>query len=178
MTLDYLNDINYDYINKYRNRTLENSDIEDYNCGGAALLTYNAFIPYRDRTAHIDGVEQLYYCGMTIDEIESIILQKDIAQMLKEFNGDLVLVDKDYTLKQNERLIAYRIFITIDDYDDGIEIDSDFHFKFKDYGQKKWFEKTGFVGKIRSCNLNDWTSGIWEYDSEVVYFKLLIGERI
>ena len=115
---------------------------------------------------------------MTIDEIEGIILQKDITQMLKEFNGDLVLVDKDYIPKQNERLIAYRIFITIDDYDDGIEIDSDFHFKFKDYGQKKWFEKTGFVGKIRSCSLNDWTSGIWEYDSEVVYFKLLIGERI
>lgn len=177
MNLDYLSDKNYDYTNKYRNRTLENSSIEDYNCGGAALLTYNAFIPYRDREEHIDGVAQMYNLGFTIDEIENAVLWKDVHQMLKEFNGDLTLVDKNYILKKNERLIAYRIFITIDDYDNELEIDSDFHFKFKDYGQKKWFEKTGFVGKIHSCNLNDWTSGIWEYDSEIIYFKLLIGEK-
>lgn len=178
MSLEYLHDVNYDFINKFKNRTLENSDINDYNCGGAALLTYNAFIPYRDRTDHLEGVREMYESGMSIPEIEQVVLELDVEQMLKEFQGKLQVVEKNYELAANERLIAYRIFITVYDYFDEAEFDSDFHFKFKDYGQKKWFEKCGFGGRIHSCNLNNWTSGIWDYDSEIIYFKLLMGEKI
>lgn len=174
MSLEYLRDINYDFTNKLKNRTLENSNIEDYNCGGAALLTYNAFIPYRDRTDHLDGVLEMYEDGLNIAEIEAIVLRWDVHQMLKEFQGRLRIVDKNYELAANERLIAYRIFITIDEYSNDVEFDSDFHFKFKDYGQKKWFEKCGFSGKIRSCSLYNWDNGIWTYDSETVYFVLKI----
>lgn len=174
MSLEYLHDVNYDFINKFKNRTIENSDINDYNCGGAALLTYNAFIPYRDRTDHLEGVREMYESGMSISEIEQVVLAWDVEQMLKEFQGRLRVVEKNYDLAANERLIAYRIFIIIDDYLNDVEFDSDFHFKFKDYGQKKWFEKCGFSGKIRSCSLYNWDNGIWTYDSETVYFVLKI----
>ena len=174
MSLEYLHDVNYDFINKFKNRTLENSDINDYNCGGAALLTYNAFIPYRDRSDHLEGVQEMYEGGLSIPEIEHIVLTWDVEQMLKEFQGRLRVVEKNYALAANERLIAYRIFITIDEYSNDVEFDSDFHFKFKDYGQKKWFEKCGFSGKIRSCSLYNWDNGIWTYDSETVYFVLKI----
>ena len=116
MSLEYLRDVNYDFINKFKNRTLENSDADDYNCGGAALLTYNAFIPYRDRTDHLEGVQEMYESGMSISEIEHVVLTWDVEQMLKEFQGRLRVVEKNYELAANERLIAYRIFITVDDY--------------------------------------------------------------
>lgn len=174
MSLEYLRDVNYDFINKFKNRTLENSNIDDYNCGGAALLTYNAFIPYRDRSDHLEGVQEMYEGGMSIPEIEHIVLTWDVEQMLKEFQGKLRVVEKNYELAANERLIAYRIFITVDEYFDKGEFDSDFHFKFRDYGQTEWFEKCGFSGKIHSCSLYDWDNGIWTYDSETIYFALKI----
>ena len=175
MSLEYLRDVNYDFINKFKNRTLENSDADDYNCGGAALLTYNAFIPYRDRTDHLEGVQEMYESGMSISEIEHVVLTWDVEQMLKEFQGRLRVVEKNYELAANERLIAYRIFITVDDYLDELEFDSDYHFKFKDYGQKKWFEKCGFRGRIHSCSCNNWKNGIYYYDSETVYFVLTLN---
>lgn len=173
MSLEYLRDVNYDFINKFKNRTIENSHIKDYNCGGAALLTYNAFIPYRDREDHLDGVEEMYDDGLTIPEIERIVLKWDVQQMLEEFQGRLKVVNKHYELAENERLIAYRIFITIDDYSNDVEFDSDFHFKFRDFGQNIWFEKCGFNGEIHSCDLYNWKNGIWEYDSDIIYFALL-----
>lgn len=172
MSLSYLRDVNYDFTNELKNRTLENSNIEDYNCGGAALLTYNAFIPYRDRFDHLDGVLEMYEDGLNIAEIEDVVLRWDVYQMLKEFQGRLRIVDKNYELAANERLIAYRIFITVYDYLNNVEFDSDFHFKFRDYGQDKWFEKCGFSGKIHSCSIYNWDSGIWSYDSDIIYFAL------
>ena len=114
----------------------------------------------------------MYENGMSISEIEHVVLWWDVDQMLKEFQGRLRVVGKDYELAANERLIAYRIFITVDDYLNDVEFDSDFHFKFRDYGQKKWFEKCGFGGRIHSCSGNDWENGIYYYDSDTVYFVL------
>lgn len=176
MSFEYLYDINYDFTNKLKNRTLENSDVKDYNCGGAALLTYNAFIPYRDRTDHTDGVLELYEKGFNISEIEDIVLWLDVKQMVKEFNGKLRVVEENYEPAANERLIAYRIFIIIDYYEDidDFDIDSDYHFKYRDYNSDTWFEKCGFVGETHPCCIDNWQSGIWEYDSDIVYLALTL----
>ena len=111
MDISIFTDPNYDFTNDLHKRNYSNTDLIDYNCGGAALLTFNAFIPYRDRSGHMDGVARMMQRGYSWDKTINIVLEKDIKQMLNEFGGRLKLVDYNYELNQDERLIAYRIFL-------------------------------------------------------------------
>ena len=111
---------------------------------------------------------------------------RDIKQMLNEFGGRLKLVDCNYELNQDERLIAYRIFLDKELYNIGISkysdiddlcefIDSDFHFKFKDYNDKSWYQKLGFTEDgIVKTTVNNWRNGSIYYNSRTVFFCLKI----
>lgn len=174
INIELFKDSNYDFTNDLKKRNYFNTNFTDYNCGGAALLTFNAFIPYRDREEHTEGILKMKDKGYTWDKVVNIILNRDIKQMLKEFSGKLSIVSSDYEIKSNERLIAYRIFIDKEYYEEGF-IDSDFHFKFRDYGSSSWFEKLGFSEDgIVETDINDWDYGSICYNSRTVFFCLKI----
>ena len=186
MDISIFTDPNYDFTNDLHKRNYSNTDLIDYNCGGAALLTFNAFIPYRDRSGHMDGVARMMQRGYSWDKTINIVLERDIKQMLNEFGGRLKLVNCNYELNQDERLIAYRIFLDKELYNIGISkysdiddlcefIDSDFHFKFKDYNDKSWYQKLGFTEDgIVKTTVNNWRNGSIYYNSRTVFFCLKI----
>lgn len=186
MDISIFTDPNYDFTNDLHKRNYSNTNFSDYNCGGAALLTFNAFIPYRDRSDHMDGVARMMQRGYSWDKTINIVLERDIKQMLNEFSGRLKLVDCNYELNQDERLIAYRIFLDKELYNIGISkyssiddlcefIESDFHFKFKDYNDKSWYQKLGFTEDgIVKTTVNNWRNGSIYYNSRTVFFCLKI----
>lgn len=163
----------YDYLNTNHYRNSANTAFCDYNCGGYALMTYNWYLPYYNSTSdHVETIEELWDEGYSIEDIYSFIIDADIANMLSDF-PQLRQVDRCYDLKPSERLIAYRFYAIIDELSDGyIDVDSDFHYRFKDYGDTGWKEKRG------SCPCEELTeedNKYWgDYDSKICYFVMPI----
>lgn len=174
-----------DPLNISHKRNRYNTPREVYNCGGFALSTYDWLCPYvrtDDSTAKYDLpdgtytdeerafiIEHLIENGWTEVDIEEEILRCDVSFLLDEypFLEPVELAECDIS----DTVIAYRIFIKIDD-ELGIVEDTDFHFKVRINGF--WFEKMGSQ-EVRLCDLDEHEPWLMSnsdtmYTSRIEYF--------
>ena len=106
--------------------------------------------------------------GHSREEVMSIVLPYDIEAILSACPWVQLA---DASAPADKRLIAYRLCLNQEEFDDG-EIDEDFHFRVRIDGL--WYEKCG-EGDIHLCR-NQNIEDIWEcdddliYDSEIIYF--------
>lgn len=172
----------FDFFNSKGLRNADNTDDYDYNCAGYALDTFSWYSVYeegRDCDEEAEEIEKLLDI-YTIDEIYDLKLQEYTEKMLNDFPNLRVLKDPT-EVKENERLIYFRIFISdkyLEDYD---EISTDFHFCWFDKETNHWKEKAG-SSEIRNCDYNI-KNDLWPlagddifYDSRTVYLALKEGK--
>ena len=136
------------------------------NCGSYALNLQGWYDP-ESYFCHIydceypdDGMMELYECGYDENEINNIYADTLIEGMLKEFDGELRLINPDDKIEDNEELIAFRTFAYLED--DEEYFCSDFHFRvFRD---GTWKEKQGWQ-RVEECDMDYWGM----YDSQTYY---------
>lgn len=170
-------DIQKDWFNRDGKRNSSNTDSDYYNCGGFALSTYSWYKPYSyDRSKIVDTIVDLTAEGLSYRDITSIILDEFEEQMLEDF-PDLKVVSSSYQPKENEDLIAFRIFYYLELEEDNNEyevefFDYDFHYRVLREG--KWVEKCGgcLIQEADEPELEpDWEAfDGYYYDSEIRYY--------
>jgi len=173
-----------DPLNKDGVRNQRNTPVTAYNCGGFALSTYNWICPYVRTDDSVDkydipddvytDVERegvmstLVEMGWTESDIEEEILYHDVNFLLEEYPFLEAVNLED--CKLDETVIAYRLFVHIDDDNTCVE-DTDFHFKVRINGF--WFEKMGNE-PIHLCQLEDTKPWVvneeLQYTSSIAYF--------
>lgn len=164
-----------DYLNSRGRRNSNNTSIYDYNCGGYALNTFSWFYP----SSESDWEKRDYFFRrelkeFSIEEVYHKYVLRDTYNMIKKFNGKLRRINSIDDIRPGERVIAYRMC-----YNE-LDGETDFHFIFRDYGDKKWHHKMG--DKEIQRNKFDtnyvlgpvWDSGYYNYDSEIILMALIL----
>ena len=160
-----------DYFNNKKTRNIENTSVEDYNCGGYALKTFNWYLPWGNHT-HSELAEDFYQEGLSKEEIQKAILKEDLKTLLTDFKDKLIYISSIEEASPKDTVIAYRLYVKIyDDEDEMCEnVDTDFHFRVRI--NNLWSEKCGSC-EIKSCLF---TEGPWDvggdciYDGPILYF--------
>lgn len=138
------------------------------NCGSFALRTEEWYDPDGSiGWASIeDWVREGFSNGLERQEMSNLFLDRIVEQVLYDFNDIRVLFNgNEDEVKDNEELIALRVFANYDFDDDWA--DWDFHFKVLRDG--RWQEKNG-DSEVHYCDLEDWSSGCLDYISDTVFF--------
>lgn len=135
------------------------------NCGSYAFNLVRWYNP--DEAFDQDDIELGYQLiereGFNEEEVIQILFERDVEQILKDFNVTMV-DNKNYPLAENEELIAFRIGINRDSFDDDALI-IDQHFRVKRNG--KWFEKCGCSGVHE---VKDYNEKPWMISAELIYW--------
>lgn len=143
-----------DKLNLRGQRTVNNTNRLDFNCGGYALETYNWYLPVAKQE---QGEKMFGWCrSMALEEV----LDKTVKHMLKEFKGKLRVIKDVAELQEGEYAIAYCVG------------EEDFHY-IKRHDSGHWLHKTGRNPRIKRMTKKDVFSGMWcdgMYHSEVVLF--------
>lgn len=164
-----------DYLNSMGRRNSNNTSLYDYNCGGYALNTFSWFYP----SGESDWEKRNYFFRrelkeFTIEEVYHKYILRDAYNMIKSFNGRLRRINSIYDIRPGERVIAYRMCYDVSDDE------TDFHFIFRDYNDKKWHHKLG-EGNIQRNRFDTdyvlnhtWDCGYYNYDSEIILMALIL----
>lgn len=167
----------------------QTAELDDYNCGGFALSTFDIVAPYDDddydenlridtAIALMDRFESTRIVEDIIAEIDAeyLLLRYPFLQRITSREADLMVQNES---KYKPTIIAYRVFFKFRRTDDGFRVDdSDFHFKV--YLKGQWYEKRGSseVEKCTRCALKPW---YYEedtiYTSKIIYFIDKGGKR-
>lgn len=152
-----------------------NSDLSYYdesclytNCGSYALRLNEWYDPgdyLNDIIGDVyDWVNEMGNSGYSDLDISIEYGDLLIHGMLKEFEGELEICDGKIPTSSNVELIAFN---TMCEWNEGENVDYDFHFKvFRD---GKWMEKCG-ANKVRECDEDEW--GIYIGDVTYLYHKI------
>ena len=102
-----------DKLNLKGHRNQKNTATHSYNCYGYALNTFSWMLPYDadEEDLRDSEIEELFDNGFTLEEIEDIILEKDIEYIMDTFKDKIRLLSSPLDVTASERLIAYRIFV-------------------------------------------------------------------
>lgn len=161
-----------DPLNCNRTRNEGNTYYGDYNCGGWALGTFSWFVPYR-------APVERYHClaSTEVEEdlrnlLEDQFLWEDVEFLLNTFSN-LTMINSLNDVSKDATVIAYRIGVFEDDYEE--EWDYDFHFKVRRHGH--WTEKCGggAVKEVKEQDVfGDWINSVegFYYSSELILFEL------
>lgn len=140
---------------------------------GFALNIEEWLTPYEDDwgVEREDTMIEMWDTGAPINEIYDVFLNADADYLTTNYPLEVITEEEFKALPKDCEVVAYRIGINYDAYEeDGIP-DSDFHFKVRRNGQ--WYEKTGGAAPTK-CDLE--TDKPWEahdgllYDSRIIYF--------
>lgn len=171
------------YLNTNKERNINNTETEDFNCGGYALGTFNWYAPYHNQgyedfeyssESRDEEVQEMLDCGNSVDDIVNFFACKDADSILKDFpNLELISYEEVLSLPTNKKVVAFRESIVV--YDDDPEYrelnTQDFHFKVRING--KWKEKQGGE-EIHDCDLipfDDWfVDEDLNYTGKIMYF--------
>lgn len=147
-----------DYYN-LRGRNSRNTDLDDYNCGGFALGTFNWYLPYASWSETTDN---LYFRRhMNTDAI----VRYYANYILLDFGNRIREIKSVEELKVGERAIAFRA---------GVD---DFHFCVRGKNGV-WYHKPGrnTIRRIKRSEVfaEEWVSPdhFVVYDSEIILFAL------
>lgn len=182
-----------DYLNQKRTRNSQNTDSFDYNCAGYCLNTYCWYNPYDDliRQENCDDMMELVellfnFYGHKVEEIYEELLDCARDKILKDFDGDIRVIQSFKQIKRNEKLVIYKIGIDYE-FDMAFNIyevnNCDFHFKQLDKlinnDEGYWSHKPGGTEIIKTCQSiedivkNPWVrEDNWAYDSDCILFAV------
>lgn len=135
------------------------------NCGGYAFGISGWFRPYKDEWERRRVIMNMYEEGYSAYEIEKELLKSDVSFMKETFGGALSAYTSLDTIPNSKRVIAYRLCVDLDDFNE--DYYTDFHFKVRENG--KWMHKQGAT-KPEECELDpdkDW--GLLEDDNETIF---------
>jgi hypothetical protein len=180
-----------DYLNVKRTRNCDNTDIEDYNCGGYCMNTFSWYNPYTEIAEEEgfdsfgDWAEDLRTgWGMEIADIYEYLLKVGREEILKDFPDTARLIRSAADVNEDEKLVAYRIGLVFLYDDEGCEYleHGDFHFKQwegdywtdKPGGSDLRFEEETIDGMLDKVWVNSWWDGTG-YDSDVILFAVKKG---
>lgn len=133
------------------------------NCGSFALRLKEWYDNEVDE--YMGGIEQwcleLLEEGIPDEEIPDMIAETYLDRLRAEFGNSVRLMSKlDHAtmLKAtsrnfNEELIAFRIYVPVEDWDPEEYLEFDFHFKVWRNGH--WMEKNG-GGAVHECSIDNW----------------------
>lgn len=100
--------------------------------------------------------------GLDETDVIHLLFDRNVEQIHQDF--ELEDADnKDYPLKDNEELIAFRMCINKTFYDDELVVD--YHFRVKREG--KWMEKCG-TGPVRT--IEDYNEDPWSCGEDLIYW--------
>lgn len=147
-----------DYYN-LKGRNSRNTDLDDYNCGGYALGTFNWYLPFADLS---ESTNTLYFRRrMSVNEI----VRYYANYILLDFGARIREIQSVEELKVGERAIAFRA---------GVD---DFHFCVRGKNGV-WYHKPGrnTIRRIKKSEVftKEWVSPdhFVIYDSDIVLFAL------
>ena len=143
-----------DLYNKEK-RNQETAWVDEYNCAGFALGTFNWLLPY-DEDTRVD-VEDMPNTDLYTTD--------NFTKWLLEHFDNLRLIDYPSQAKDNEEVIGMRIDL------DGL----DFHFIRRKLN-KKWYHKRGHLD-VEKFNENVFNK-TWcnRYNSEIIFFAKKLGK--
>lgn len=136
------------------------------NCGSLALNIEEWYSP--DEEFEMDDLDMAVVLsdeGESDDEILNFLFERNVEKILEDFvvDFDIHRVDsKDYPLKPNEELIAFRQCFNRTFYDENVVVD--YHFRVKRNG--KWIEKMG-AGPVKP--VEDYNEEPWMASEELIY---------
>ena len=180
-----------DYLNVKRTRNCDNTDIEDYNCGGYCMNTFSWYNPYMEIAEEEgfdsfgDWAEELRTgWEMEIADIYEYLLRVGREEILKDFPDTVRLIQSAADVNEDEKLVAYRIglIFVCDEYGHEYLEHGDFHFKQwegdywtdKPGGGNLRFEEETIDGMLNKIWVNSWWDGTG-YDSDVILFAVKKG---
>lgn len=159
MSLSFIRNFDPDYFNDWP---------YDANCGSYAFNIcgwYDADCEFEDEVGDVgEWIKELSEDGLSDFAISEIYAEVLVEQILKDFYGEVRLLEEIPLLKPNEELIAFRTFCTMEDT--GIP---DFDYHFKVYRDGHWKEKCG-ASEVSDCTLENWNYEDFSYISPVHFF--------
>lgn len=154
------------------------------NCGSYALDVDTWFHPYSNwdedderepwdvwtYDEREDDVKYYYEQGCSETEIYEYIMEKDADEILRQCPW-LRQCDPE-TCDDGRRLIAYRIGIDWEAYEQDDYFDTDFHFRLRENGVWKEKNGSGAVHRVYDAENFDepWEASAMTYDSPIIYF--------
>lgn len=142
---------------------------DEGNCGSFALNVREWYVSDRDFDNTTIADDMLSY-GEDIDDVLEYLTERNVAQILEDFEDEIRLVFSEDEVEDNEELIAFRLGV----FEYCEEIDTDFHFKVKRNGC--WMEKRGST-EVRFCELEEddiWISSTAQYNGPLVFLAKTI----
>lgn len=141
-----------------------NEECMHANCGSFAFNIREWYCP--DECFDQDDLELAAQLiddeGLDETDVIRLLFDRNVEQIHQDF--ELKDVDnKDYPLKDNEELIAFRMCINRTFYDDELVVD--YHFRVKREG--KWMEKCG-IGRVRT--IEDYNEDPWVEGEDLIYW--------
>ena len=140
----------------------ENSQFST-NCGSYAFNICEWYCP--DENFDEDDIELAYELidekNMDEDDVIDILFKRNVEQIHKDFDIEETSY-MDYPLKKNEELIAFRMCLNRDLWDEGLVVD--YHFRVKRNG--KWMEKCG-SGRVQE--VEDFNESPWKVSEDLIY---------
>ena len=143
------------------------TNLQDGNCGSFALNIKEWYLSDR-KFDNTDIAWEMECQGYDLNSILEYLTSINVEQILADFVDEIRLLDSKEEVKENEELIAFRVGVFDDSFDD---IDTDFHFRVKRNGE--WMEKCGST-EVRRCELEEgvnWTNSSGDiYNGPIVFF--------
>lgn len=130
------------------------------NCGSYAFNIEEWYDPDLDEEWDEieDWVDDFLERGYELEEIPDLIANEYVEQILSDFYEEVRLIDNEHGGAPNEEVIAFRIYIDLEDY-------WGFDFHFKVFRDGYWREKCGSQD-VTPCDLEEWG----RYNSSTFFF--------
>ena len=135
------------------------------NCGSFAFNIQEWYSP-DDRFCEDDielGNRLFKETFLSVEEILRLLYERNVKQILKDFDV-MQVTDKNFSLKPNEELIAFRMCVNPDASTEDEPLYIDYHFRVKRSGC--WMEKPG-CHEIRM--VDNYSEDPWEVSEELIY---------
>lgn len=152
---------------------------EDCNCGSYALNLLDWFTPFERNEADEEGdwderfqhIIDVHLVTKSKEDTIKLVLEEDVEFMLRSL-PELRRIQSPEEGETNERVIAYRLMVILNEY--GEVTDTDFHFRVRI--NDKWSEKCGSC-PIQDCCFDEditspWIDGSLKYEGEIAYFAM------
>lgn len=137
-----------DWLNVSRTRNYENTDKEDYNCGGYCLNTFSWYSPYDEYlddegySSLMDYAQDLYFnYDFQLGEVYDTLLKMAKEKILQDFPDKVRLIHNSSQVLEEEKLVVYKIGIDVEEEDEPYIVHIDFH--FKQWEGSYWSHKPG-----------------------------------
>lgn len=161
------------------NPNLYEEQVNRQNCGSFALNIDGWYCPYIEEDKDIDEddllwkyteyerlmwIEEMVREGQAREDVMNCVIERDFEFILKTCPW-LEPINED-EIEDTDRVITYRLSMTIPDEREEFDVDNDMDFHFRVFKDGEWWEKNG-NGPIH--RVEDPDCDVWEVEDWLVY---------